>query len=469
MNQHLKQAIAAARAGKQPQAKVLLARVLKEEPENVNAWFLLSSLADTEEQKIHYLEKVLEFKPDHAAARQQLSELAPLSIEMEEEPWPAAESEVPEPGFVERYDEPPAGISLDFEEAQSQGDAPDDPDEAMAWLERLAAGQGAPLNELPTMTAAPVSAEPEIEVPEAASPAMDVPDDPDEAMAWLERLAADQGAPLNELPTMTAAPVSAEPEIEIPQAALPEEADPAEDIPDDPDEAMAWLEQLAANQGAPLDELPTITDRAESVDEPEEGLDWLEQLAADDDSYLESLPTLVDEPFMDLTDESFEDSDAAYLEELLRDDEETAKPEKTVAVSHDSYDFVAQAEGDSIPSWLAGEEDYISAETIISKSPAEESQPVLEPENLPDWLQDKPAEEWLEKEQARTGQVMWKAGDPMDAGPKPELREKKVTQKSATRKAARTGADTTLLIYVLIFLAVLLVLAILYVAVVQPL
>lgn len=30
-------------------------------------------------------------------------------------------------------------------------------------------------------------------------------------------------------------------------------------VPDNIDDAMAWLEQLAARQGAPLDELPTVT------------------------------------------------------------------------------------------------------------------------------------------------------------------------------------------------------------------
>src|SRR5690606_14043066 len=42
-------------------------------------------------------------------------------------------------------------------------------------------------------------------------------------------------------------------------------------IPDDPDAAMAWLEQLAARQGAPLDELPTVSEVSDDVAMP----DWM--------------------------------------------------------------------------------------------------------------------------------------------------------------------------------------------------
>src|SRR5690606_5416044 len=98
----------------------------------------------------------------------------------------------------------------------------------------------------------------------------DVPEDLEDAMAWLEQLAARQGAPLDELPTLDdddfAALASAAPTVveEPPtpagalwamdeavappqvrdQAAEPVE-EPAGDIPDDPDEALAWLEQMA--------------------------------------------------------------------------------------------------------------------------------------------------------------------------------------------------------------------------------
>ncbi len=193
---------------------------------------------------------------------------------------------------------------------------PDDPDEAMAWLERLAARQGAPLDELPSITAEPaeeasweaaldsltddadaladwdeewlqeatILAVPADEIA-ALEPVDEVPDDPEEAMAWLERLAARQGAPLDELPSITAEPAEEASweaaldsltdddadaladwdeewlqEATILAASADEIAalEPVDEVPDDPEEAMAWLERLAARQGAPLDELPSI-------------------------------------------------------------------------------------------------------------------------------------------------------------------------------------------------------------------
>ncbi len=197
---------------------------------------------------------------------------------------------------------------------------PDDPEAAMAWLEQLAARQGAPLDELPSVSEEPTR-EPVVE-PEADAfdtgllaaelgelPAdealtlfddlddldeiplddlsLAVPEDPDEAMAWLEQLAARQGAPLDELPSVEKPPLVEEVADELPleladatwldeltfeeaderplspePPALAETGELGSAPPDDLDEAMAWLEQLAARQGAPLDELPLVSDQA---------------------------------------------------------------------------------------------------------------------------------------------------------------------------------------------------------------
>ncbi|MCP4418771.1 MAG: hypothetical protein GY805_19315, partial [Chloroflexi bacterium] len=51
------------------------------------------------------------------------------------------------------------------------------------------------------------------------------------------------------------------------------ETDIIADVPDDPDEAMAWLEQLAARQGAAMDELPSVTDAEAEPILPS----WMEQ------------------------------------------------------------------------------------------------------------------------------------------------------------------------------------------------
>ncbi len=175
---------------------------------------------------------------------------------------------------------------------------PEDPEAAMAWLEQLAARQGAPLAELPTVSRAaseviseaagePVAEPAPAEWTDEALPAelfaAQIPDDPEAAIAWLEQLAARQGAPLEELPTMAdwPEPKAAPPPALITAAVEPaawgavlEEAAPtmvemseaeafAAQIPEDPEEAMAWLEKLAARQGAPLEELPTVMGEAE--------------------------------------------------------------------------------------------------------------------------------------------------------------------------------------------------------------
>jgi hypothetical protein len=71
-DERLHQAIAAARAGKYPEAKVLLNRLLEDDPNNANALFLLSALSETKEQQIERLNRVLEIQPDHSGARSRL-------------------------------------------------------------------------------------------------------------------------------------------------------------------------------------------------------------------------------------------------------------------------------------------------------------------------------------------------------------------------------------------------------------
>jgi len=417
MNQHLKQAIAAARAGKKPQAKVLLARVIKDEPENVNAWFLLSSLADTEEQKIQHLEKVLELQPNHPAAAEQLADLGVTVPEAVEEALP--DLEMPETAF--------------------EADSEPDPD---------------------------FYPMPEVDLPPA-----NVPDDPDEAMAWLERLAADQGAPLDELPTMAqsmdAAEDAAETTIEFPTTDYTEaETAPDDDflfgdlsdsdlqesdVPEDPDDAMAWLERLAADQGAPMDELPSLFDSegsAEPVAEVEDDFSWLDEEMAGDEEYLETTPTLLE-------------TEAAETEE-----EEAAR---TLHISND-YDFLSQSKADSIPAWLAGEEDFLGADTVIEGAPVEEEGEPPEPENLPDWLNETSGEGWVGDEGEKSGQVVWKAGqgdESLRPPPPGTKKEQETRKKSAARQSAAAGGSNLSLIF-FILLAFALAAAILYILIFQP-
>lgn len=85
MDEKLQQAIVATRAGQKKKAQFLLTETLKENPEEVQAWFLLSHLVDSERKQIAYLEKAIALDPGHDKARQRLTQLK------------AAEPTTPEP------------------------------------------------------------------------------------------------------------------------------------------------------------------------------------------------------------------------------------------------------------------------------------------------------------------------------------------------------------------------------------
>jgi hypothetical protein len=407
MNPHLKQAIAAAHAGKKPQAKVLLARVIKDEPENANAWFLLSSLADTDEQKIQHLQKVLELQPNHPTAADQLAKLVPTPPEPVEEL-------AREPIIDDSFEEP------------SEDD-------------------GTVTNIFPL----PQIDVPEVDEPEVDQPVVEVPDDPEEAMAWLEQLAANQGASLDELPSLSEMRVKKElePEPESIETFEPEsDAFSAydSDVPEDSDDAMAWLEELAADQGEPFDELPTMggDPMADTITGLGDDFSWLDDDISEDDDFPEPLESMMDE------------------EEV-----EVEEPAKTMKISKD-LDFVDQAKADSIPAWLADDEELILADTVMAQTPVDEYEP--EPENLPDWLTDESLEGWSGDEGEKSGQVVWKPGEGDDSKrPTPPPSEKKASPTPAQKTAAPKD-NSGFYVALLGVTVVVLILAILYVLIYQP-
>ena len=82
MNEKLQQAISAARNGQATEAQLLLTQVLKENPDETQAWFLLSTLVDSEQKKVAYLGKVLALEPDHQMAQKMLARLQePAEVE----------------------------------------------------------------------------------------------------------------------------------------------------------------------------------------------------------------------------------------------------------------------------------------------------------------------------------------------------------------------------------------------------
>ncbi|MDT8304996.1 MAG: hypothetical protein RRC07_03585 [Anaerolineae bacterium] len=95
MKEELEQAFAAIKNGEEEQARVLLAQMLKDDPDYVPGWVLLSKLAPNRIQKAAFLDKILALDPDHVYARQEMEALeAGVSTMPETEPASESESEI---------------------------------------------------------------------------------------------------------------------------------------------------------------------------------------------------------------------------------------------------------------------------------------------------------------------------------------------------------------------------------------
>jgi hypothetical protein len=75
MKEELEQAFAAIKNGEEEQARVLLARMLKDDPDDIPGWVLLSKLAPNNMQKAAFLDKILSLDPGHIYARQEMEAL----------------------------------------------------------------------------------------------------------------------------------------------------------------------------------------------------------------------------------------------------------------------------------------------------------------------------------------------------------------------------------------------------------
>ncbi len=145
MSQKLKQAIAATRAGQTKDAQILLTQVLQENPDNTQAWYLLSLLVDSPTKKQAYLNKVIALEPTHEKAQQALAQLQQKVETVVEEtavptPIPVMPTADEEPFFDTDEDEesipdwlaeiqPAAPETATFSEAD-----PSSPEEIPDWL-----------------------------------------------------------------------------------------------------------------------------------------------------------------------------------------------------------------------------------------------------------------------------------------------------------------------------------------------
>jgi len=299
-------------------------------------------------------------------------------------------------------DEPP---TLAWEE-QEQGDVVKDEQVGtdMTWLDDLATGadissesdsverdeEEPAFGELSTLSQDEVNELPAIESDMliSESPA-DVPEDPDEAMAWLEQLAAKQGAPMEELPTVS-------------ERVESQEVLDANEIPDDPDEAMAWLEQLASREEdqasivlsedlteAP-EQLPVATEEVEPSAE-------LLVTGADQDEGVEIVTADLEE------NEVLEGFDEAimWLEEMIEEPDATEE-----ALSEEQSAYVSE-EPPTPAAAFDVEEARAEAELILSEQPqSQPDEPSLETPVGEEELTEEDEEDalaWLEQLAGRQG------------------------------------------------------------------
>ena len=194
-------------------------------------------------------------------------------------------------------------------------------------------------------------------------------------------------------------PVEAEAEIEMEAEEAETLIQAAAETPisseldlDDPDAALAWLESLAAQQGAAADQLTTRPE-----DRPETP-EWIRSSAADaqtrdDLPVYEPTETVegLTKSAPDLEEPVFEVEPAVPLDTPILDEAaeiETAEPEE---MSGDLPEWMVETKEEAI--------DFVSDEVF------EESEPEIEDEvaeGLPGWLQEEESADLLEDTQPRT-------------------------------------------------------------------
>lgn len=77
MTDTLQDAIAAVRAGDPERAQLIAVDIVRANPDDANAWYLLSQLVDSDARRAAYLGKTLAIDPNHARARIEFDALPP--------------------------------------------------------------------------------------------------------------------------------------------------------------------------------------------------------------------------------------------------------------------------------------------------------------------------------------------------------------------------------------------------------
>ncbi len=261
----------------------------------------------------------------------------------------------------------------------------------------------------------PESSTPQVEeAPQAAAPALDSMD-MDAALAWMEGLAAKQGAdeeslkisapeersetPPEWLQQLQGAEVETQAEVE---AAAPLEEAPAQAVeaalpaaepgaaPEDLDAALAWMEALAAKQGAdeeslkisaPEERSETPPDWIQEIEAAQAGITPLEEApqqmessAATEEAAAWEAPAAVEEPVSAMEEPGAPADEAVSPPAAVEELPEPALPEMETAVE-EPLPEAAPLDADSAFAWM---------EALAAKQGAEEGTLVTAPEERPE-------------------------------------------------------------------------------------
>ncbi len=267
-------------------------------------------------------------------------------------------------------------------------------EEALAWLESLAAKQGVSEEELITQPEERPDTPPEwvFEAQDKASEEMEAAED--EAPEQVAPL-PEQQEPPEELPPEPEveaetpewlAKLQAAPEEEKPTKAPAEEPAEGEEVEfSDADAAMAWLESLAAKQGVSEEELITRPE-----DRPESPPEWV--LEAAEEESVES----TSEPDKETTPEEIPAVQEVEAEPTSEVEAAPEIPEPT------SAEQIQEDISDELPSWLRESLISEAEQEPLSEEPDEVEPATPEAETisdeLPEWLRDALKEQGAQEE-----------------------------------------------------------------------
>ncbi len=273
----------------------------------------------------------------------------------------------------------------------SLGASAQEQDDAVAWLQSLAAKHGAKPEELVTDPNKRSEIAPDwvqqASASQTSAPAADIntlgasAQEQDDAVAWLESLAAKHGAKPEELVTDPNKRSEIAPDW-VQQASASQTSAPAADInalgasAQEQDDAVAWLESLAAKHGAKPEELVTDPNKRSDV-APE----WVQQAT----SAAEMQPTVPSKPKDEMTEQPKEWSENAMnIGEQFFAEFETASssPDETGMWLRNLDDKKDQEEDSlkraDIPDWLSDSKD--------SDQEIKGSESAGQGAGLPDWM-----------------------------------------------------------------------------------